>query len=153
MRDIINEFLKQKDVAIAGVSRDKEKWGNMLLKELRQRAYKVYPVNPYADELEGEKAYPDLKSLPAEVETLIIAVKPDETLKLVQQCPEAGIKRVWMQKGALRGSFSQEAYDFCKQNNINCIYGLCPMMFYAKGMHSAHFWLKKVFGRLPREFV
>jgi len=153
MKTIINDFLNQKEVAIAGVSRNPNKWGNALLKELRKKGIKVYPVNPHAELLEGEKCYPDLKSLPESVDSLIIAVKPADTTTLVKQCPEAGIKRVWMQKGGGKGSFSQEGYDFCRENNIDLVYGICPMMFYGKGMHGFHFWIRKTLGRLPKEFT
>jgi hypothetical protein len=79
MKKIIDEFLEQKHIAIAGVSRNKNKWGNGLMKELQKKGIRIYPVNPFADELEGEKCYHDVKSLPAEVESLIIATKPGDT--------------------------------------------------------------------------
>lgn len=152
MKKIIDEFLEQKHIAIAGVSRNNNKWGNGLMKELQKKGIRIYPVNPFADELEGEKCYHDVKSLPAEVESLIIATKPGDTEDLVRQCKDSGIKRVWMQKGAGKGSASEEAIRFCRENNIPYVYGFCPMMFFGSGMHSFHFWLRKTFGKMPPEF-
>lgn len=152
MKKVIDEFLEQKHIAIAGVSRNKNKWGNNLMRELKKKNIRIYPVNPYADELEGEKCYHTLSKLPFEAESLIIATKPKDTEKLVKQIPGSGIKRVWMQKGGGAGSASISAIEYCIENNIPYVYGFCPMMFFGKGVHRFHFWLRKNFGKIPAEF-
>jgi len=152
MKNTIDKFLQEKHIAIAGVSRNSMKWGNGILKELRKKGIRVYPVNPFADELEGEKCYKTLALLPEEVKSLIIATKPKDTEILVKECKEAGIERVWMQKGAGKGSASKDAIDYCKQNNIDFVYGFCPMMFFGTGMHKFHFWIRRNFGTTPSEF-
>ena len=152
MQNTINEFLAAKHIAIAGVSRTtKGKWGNALMKELSKKGYTVYPVNPFADELENVKNYKTVKDLPAEVKSLIIATKPDATNQLVKEAKDAGITRVWMQKSSGKGSATPEAIQFCKENNLDYIYGICPMMAYGKGPHKFHYWIRKTFGGLPAE--
>jgi uncharacterized protein len=152
MQKVINDFIEAKHIAIAGVSRTtKGKWGNSLMKELSNRGYTVYPVNPNTEDLEGVKCYRNVKSLPPEVKSLIIATKPDACEQLVKDAKEAGLNRVWMQKSSGKGSATTEAIQFCKENNLDYIYGICPMMGYGKGPHKFHFWIRKTFGGLPAE--
>jgi len=152
MKNTINEFLAEKHIAIAGVSRNSMKWGNGLMKELKKSGIKIYPVNPHAEELEGEKCYHSIAELPAEVSSLIIATKPKYSESIVKEIEKSSIKRVWMQKGAGKGSASKEALDFCRTNNIPYVYGFCPMMFFGTGGHKFHFWLRRNFGKVPPEF-
>jgi len=152
MKNTINEFLAEKNIAIAGVSRNSMKWGNGLMKELVKKGIKVYPVNPHADTLEGEKCYHHIAELPEEVKSLIIATKAKYTEAILKEVNNSGIKRVWMQKGAGKGSASAEAVSYCKQNNIPYVYGFCPMMFFGTGMHKFHFWMRTHLGKVPSEF-
>ncbi len=152
MQKVINDFKEAKHIAIAGVSRTtKGKWGNALMNELLKLGYTVYPLNRNAKEIEGKKCYNEIKDLPREVNSLIIATKPEATYQLVKEAKEAGIKRVWIQKGVGKGSATPEAIQFCKENNLDYIYGLCPMMAYGSGAHKFHFWVRKTIGRLPSE--
>lgn len=154
MEEIIRDFLNIKTVALAGASDNPKKWGNTLLKELIKKGYTVYPVNPKTKEILGKKCYPSVKELPHEVENLIIAVPKDITEQVVKECPGTGIKRIWMQKGfGGEGSTSVEAVKFCKENGIDFVYDLCPMMFIPPvGFHNIHSFFKKLFGTFPKEY-
>jgi uncharacterized protein len=151
MKKTIDNFKNQKHIAVAGVSRTKGKWGNALMKELDKVEITTYPVNPHADEIDGKKCYNDLKSLPAEVKSLIIATKPEATLQLVKDAIDAGIERVWLQKGVGKGSATDEAIEYCKENNLDYVYGLCPMMEFGSGMHKFHYWMRRNLGSMPKE--
>ena len=50
-KKIVEEFLTQKKIAVVGVSRKKTKFGNAIYKELRQKGYNVFPVNPHINDL------------------------------------------------------------------------------------------------------
>ena len=152
MQNTINEFLTVKHIAIAGVSRkSKGKWGNELMKELSKKGYSIYPLNPNADEVANVKCYRTIKDLPSVVKSLIIVTQPEVCEQIVKEAKQAGMERVWMQKSSGKGSSTPEAIQFCKENNLSFVYGLCPMMAYGKGPHKFHFWLKKTFGSLPIE--
>ena len=84
MKAIIQDFVDNKTVAIAGVSRDNKKWGSMLFKALKKKRYHVYPVNPNMEEFEGEKCYTTISELPADVSNLIVTTSPEVTLDLVK---------------------------------------------------------------------
>ena len=60
----IQEFLSDKEIAIAGVSRNTKKFGRGVYDHLIERGYKIYPINPNADTIENAVCYPDVASLP-----------------------------------------------------------------------------------------
>ena len=147
-RKNINDFLSLKKLAVVGVSRNSKKFGNSIFKELKNKGYQVFPVNPYINEFEGEECYPNLNLLSGKAEGAVFVVPPDKTEKLVEEAFSAGIKNIWMQQGAE----SKNAISYCKNNNINAVYGECILMFAepAAFFHKAHRFVSGVFGRLPR---
>ena len=153
MNAIIGKFTEDKNVALIGISTDKMKFGNQLLRELVKKGYTVFPVHPVIKEVNGIVCYSDVKSLPGYVTNLILVVNPVVTEQIVSQLNDTSIKRVWLHKGSGSGSSSDVAIATCRKNGIEVVYGLCPMMFLSpSGMHSFHFWLRKKFGKLPEEF-
>jgi predicted CoA-binding protein len=110
----INEMLDKKVWAVVGVSADRSKFGYKVYKRLKNAGYTVYAINPKLDELEGDKVYPDLASLPEVPEVVNCVVPPKVTTDIVSQCAKEGIRYVWMQPGA-DGS---DAFSLAKENNI-----------------------------------
>ena len=151
----IETFIEEKGIAIVGASRSREKWGNMVVRALKKKGYTVYPVNPKADEVDGEKCYHSVQDLPSEVSGAILTIPKDTALQVVNNLNGTGIKRVWFHDGAGGdGASSPEAIDLCKKNNIDVVYGVCPMMFFPKpGIHKLHLWFKKIGGKLPKELA
>lgn len=144
----VETFIAQKTLALAGASRSGKKFGNSVLKELTDRGYTVYPVHPEAEEIDGQRCYASLKDLPEAVGGAVLVTKPTQTELLVRQAKEAGIPRVWMQKGA----HSDDAVTFCRENGIDAVHDECILMFSdpVNGVHAFHRWLWKVFGKLPK---
>ncbi len=154
MSAIIEKFVGDKNIALIGVSTNKQKFGNFLLHELTQRGYTVFPVHPTLAEVEGIKCYPDAKALPGYVTNLILVVNPLATEQIIPQLKDSPIQRVWMHRGVGRGSASAVAIEACRKNGLEVVYGFCPMMFFSpSGMHRFHFWMRKKFGKVPAEFV
>lgn len=152
MKDIIQAFLENRKVAIAGASNNKENFGKSIMTELTKKEYKVHPVNPRCDEIDGITCVATVQDLPEDVESLIIAVPEALTEEIVDQCVGTPIKRVWMLKGVGNGAYSKRAHATCKENNIDVVYGFCPMMFYGSGLHKFHLWMRKNLGKVPAEF-
>lgn len=122
---LIEEFLNKKNViAIVGASKDPEKYGHRVYKDLKSGGYKVYPVNPNADEILGDKCYPSLEALPEKPDVVDVVVPPKVTEEVVKNRKKLGITKVWMQPG----SESETAIRFCKDNNIAVIFGKCIMV-------------------------
>jgi len=124
-QDLINEFLDKKNVfAVVGVSKEPEKYGNKVYFDLKHAGYTVYPVNPNANKVSGDRCYPRLKNLPKLPDVVDIVVPPKITEETVKECKDLGIGKVWMQPG----SESEEAIRFCKENSIKVLYGMCVML-------------------------
>ena len=153
MKKTIQAFLDQKRVAIAGASNNKDNFGRSLLTELAKKEYELYAVNPNCEKIEGKPCVPSVRELPPEVENLILAVPPNLTEEIVEQCLGTPIKRVWMIKGVGKGAYSEKAFKICQDNGIEVVYGFCPLMFIGEGVHGFHFWLRKTFGKLPEEYI
>lgn len=122
------DFLAQKRIAVAGVSRSREEAANLIYRKLRETGHDVFAINPNADTVEGELCYPDLKSIPEKVDGVVMVTRPEVTEKLVAECVELDIPRVWMHR-SLGNSVSEKAVQMCRQHGITVIPGGCPMMF------------------------
>jgi predicted CoA-binding protein len=124
------EFLNHERVAVTGVSRKPKNHGsNTVYKRLRDRGYEVFAVNPNADEVEGDRAYHDLGSIPGGVEAVVIGTRPELADQTMRECAELGIKHVWMHRGPGAGSVSDAATAYGRQHGITVIDGGCPCMF------------------------
>lgn len=122
--DLIDEFLALRKLAVGGASRSRSKYGNRVYRDLRGKGYTVYPVNPNADEVEGERCYPDLASLPEPVEGLVLVTPPEVSAELVRQAARLGIRRVWLQPGAE----SDEVLALCAAHGILAVSNDCIMV-------------------------
>ena len=117
-------------MAVTGVSRHPKSHGsNTVYKRLRERGYDVFAVNPNADEVEGDRAYKDLRSIPGGVEAVVIATRPEIAEETMHECAELGIKHVWMHWGSGGSSVSDAATAYGRQHGVTVIDGGCPLMF------------------------
>jgi predicted CoA-binding protein len=130
MQEAAAEFLSHKRVAVTGVSRTPKAHGsNNVYKRLRDRGYEVFAVNPNAEQVEGDRAYPDLRSIPDGVEAVVIGTRPAFADETVRECVELDIKHVWMHRGPGAGSVSASATQYGREHGITVIDGGCPCMF------------------------
>jgi uncharacterized protein len=144
-RESIDNILTSKNFAVAGVSRNKNKFGSVIFKELTEKGVNSYPVNPGLSTIMGSECYSDIKSLPEKVEALVIVTNPRETVKLVKDAYENGIKKIWIQQGAE----SPEAVQFCESKGINYVTKECLFMYMdpVKSIHKFHKGIWKLFGK------
>lgn len=143
----IQSFLSQEKVAVAGVSRKKQKFGNAIYKELSKKGFQVYPVNPHIDDFQGQKCYHAIAELPEDVSALVINTKNDTTLQLVDDAKNKGIKNIWLQQGSINSRELEKLDD----PELNIVSGQCIFMHapHAKGIHAFHRWINKSFGAFP----
>ena len=151
----VEEFLAQKRIAVAGVSRNNSHHpvGNLIYHRLKKTGHDVFPVNPHLETFDGERCYPDLRSIPGGVDGVVIVTRPEATEQIVRDCSEARVPRVWMHQsvGKKGSSVSPEAVEYCRQHDISVIAGSCPMM-YGDGVDFGHTclrWISKLTGSLP----
>ncbi len=150
----VSDFLAQKRIAIAGVSRDNSRHpvGNQIYRRLKSTGHDVFPVNPHMQTFEDDRCYPDLRSIPGGVDGVVIITRPETTERIVRDCSDAGVRRVWMHQSMGKGSsVSPAAVEYCHQHDISVIAGACPMMF-GPGVdfgHTCMRWMMKLTGGLP----
>lgn len=150
----VDDFLAQKRIAIAGVSRDKSHHpvGNLIYHRLKKTGHDVFAVNPHMQTFEGDRCYPDVQSIPGGVDGVVIITRPETTEQIVRDCRDAGVRRVWMHQSTPKSSsVSPAAVEYCRQHDINVIDGACPMMF-GPGVDFGHTCLRfflKLTGGLP----
>jgi len=147
-RSEIDNFLAQKRIALVGVSRNPKQFANMVYNALKKRDYHLYPINPNAETVEGDKCYPNVAGLPEQVDGILVMLPPAAALDVVHQCADAGITRVWLGNGAV----SPEAVQFCRERRIAVVDGACPMMFAEPvgSVHRFHRFILKLMGALPK---
>ena len=107
----IEQFLSRDSFAVVGASRDRGKYGNMVLRTFLQNGRTVFPVNPHADQVEGLPSYPNLAALPRQVDAISIITPPHITEHVIEQAADLGIHNVWMQPGAESAAAIQKAED------------------------------------------
>lgn len=154
IKDASSEFLTSKRVAVTGVSRKPGNHGsNVVYKRLRERGYEVFAVNPNADEVEGDRSYHDLRSIPGGVDAVVIGTRPEIAEETMRECAGLGIKHVWMHRGPGAGSVSEAAADYGRKQGIAVIDGGCPCMFdpTADLGHKAMRFVFTLNGHVPRE--
>jgi predicted CoA-binding protein len=154
IKDAASEFLATKRVAVTGVSRHPKGHGsNIVYQRLRDRGYDVFAVNPNTDEVEGDRCYHDLRSIPDGVEAVVIGTRPEIAEATMRECADLGVKHVWMHRGPGHGSVSKEAADYGRQHGIAVIDGGCPCMFgpTADPGHKAMRVIFTMTGNVPRK--
>ena len=147
-------FLDQKRIAVTGVSRKPEGHGsNAVYTRLKEREYEVFPVNPNAEEIDGDPCFPDVSSIPEGVEAVVIATKPERAMATMQECAALGIRHVWMHRAFGGGSVDPEAVAWGRENGIEVIDGGCPLMFdpTADGGHKVMKVMLTLTGKVPRK--
>ena len=108
MKEIL---LSAKTIASVGLSGNQQKESFWIASYLKEQGYRVIPVNPTATEILGEKAYPDLSSVPEKVDIVQVFRKPEDVPPVVDEAIKIGAKVVWMQEGIVHEEAAQKARD------------------------------------------
>jgi predicted CoA-binding protein len=108
MKDIL---LSAKTIASVGLSSNQEKESYWIVAYLKEQGYRIIPVNPTADEILGEKAYPDLESVPEKIDVVQVFRKPEDVPPVVDSAIKVGAKVVWMQEGIVHEEAAQKARE------------------------------------------
>ena len=152
-KDAALDFLECRRIAVTGVSRNPQGHGsNAVYQRLRDRGYDVFAVNPNAEEVEGDTAYPNLAAIPDGVEAVVIGTRPEHALETMREAVGLGITRVWMHRSFGAGSVSPEATAYGRERGITVIDGGCPLMYGATsdGGHRLMCRMFTLNGHVPR---
>jgi len=130
--DEAEEVLRYRTIAIVGLSRNPEKDSYKVAEFLKSKGYRIVPINPNAEDILGEKAYPSLRDLPenlkAELEVVNIFRRSEDVLPIVKEALEiskryGNIKAIWMQEGVI----NIEAAEAAKKAGLIVIMNRCMM--------------------------
>lgn len=148
--DLARSFLAVRRLAVVGLSRDPKDFSRAVARELVSRGYSIVPVNPGAagEVVEGQPAVARLQDVRPPVEAALLFTSPARTDAVLRDCVEAGVRQVWLHRGAGRGAASPGALAFCAEHGLAAVHDLCPFMALpgASFPHRLHAFLRT--GRL-----
>jgi hypothetical protein len=120
MKEILERY---KSIAVVGCSTNPEKPAHYVPKYLQEKGYKIIPVNPFANEILGEKAYPSLLEVKDGFEIVQIFRPSEETPEIARQAVKKGAKVIWMQEGIK----SEEAAKLARKAGLEVIMDKCML--------------------------
>ena len=148
--EAISAFLGNSRIAVVGVSRDPKDFTRTVADEFERRGYEVIRVNPRATD-GGRSWRRSITDISPPVSAALLFTPPAETDKVVRECAAAGVRQIWMHRGAGHGAVSAAAVEFCREHHIEVIPGECPYMFLPgrSGIHSLHAFIRKLCRKYP----
>ena len=141
----IDEFFRQKRLAVIGVSRNEKEWSRAVFRALKERGYDVVPINPGAKEIDGVPCYAKVAEVAPAVDGAVVLLAAAGSATALRECAAAGLKRVWLRND------TPGAEDLCRQQGVTLVSGFCPFMFMPKTpfFHKFHTWSLHLMGQYP----
>jgi predicted CoA-binding protein len=140
--DIKNILEESKTVAVVGLSPREERDSHRVAKYLQSQGYRIIPVNPNADEILGERSYPDLASIPEPIDVVDVFRRSEAVPEIVEEAIKVGAKTVWMQIGVIH----EEAAARAREAGLQVVMDRCMMV-----EHRRHFERGSAEGRKARK--
>jgi predicted CoA-binding protein len=145
-RASIDAFVAQPALAMVGLSRSGRKFGNLACRELRAKGYRVYPIHPSAEIIDGVRCYTRFADLPEPVDALLVVVPPAQAANAIREAAAAGIHHVWLQQGAE----SADVLKLGRDLGLDVVAGQCILMFTKPtSYHKVHRWIWDLLGKVP----
>lgn len=147
----IQTFLAQDRLALVGVSRDPKDFSRQVMRELVAKGYDVVPLNPAGGEVEGRRVFTRLQEVTPPVGGAIVMTPAAASAGVVRDCVEAGVRRVWLHRGAGVGAVSDEAVQAARGAGLELVAGECPLMFahHPALVHRVHGAVRRAQGEHP----
>lgn len=121
-RDEIKRILQDAEtIAVVGLSDDPSKTSHQVSAAMQAKGYKIIPVNPNAETILGEKAYPSLSEVPVPIDIVNVFRRPEHTPPIAREAVAAGAKTLWLQLGII----NEEAADIAREGGLNVIMDRC----------------------------
>ena len=130
MTDIKEILLKNKTIAMIGVSMDSTKPSTIVMKYMQKYGFRVIPVNPKAkgENILGEEVFGKLEEIKIPIDMVDVFRPSKEALDIAKDTVKINAKVLWLQLGIS----SNEAKTLVEKNNINYIENRCTKMEYQK---------------------
>jgi|TARA_B110000467_G_scaffold114769_1_gene105289 uncharacterized protein len=130
MTDIKKILLKNKTIAMIGVSMDSSKPSTIVMKYMQKYGFRVIPVNPKAkgEKILGEEVFAKLEEIKIPIDMVDVFRPSKEALEIAKDTVKIGAKVLWLQLGIS----SNEAKEVVESNNIDYVENRCTKMEYQK---------------------
>ncbi len=134
-REIIDLFLNEKKLAIAGVSHNPKQFGHVLYKTVREKGYSAIPINPKGGEIDGVKVLQSVSELGSDIQNLLIVTNKKDTNKVFSEALAKGIPNIWIQNGCE----SEDTMKIAADVPVNLVTKQCFFMYAEPaGIHKFH---------------
>lgn len=141
----IDDFLRQKRIAVVGVSRKPREFSRRLWRDLREFGYDAIPVNPYIAELDGARVYAAVRDIAPPVDAVLIITAKEQADRVFRDCLDAGVSHLWLHLGMGGDPLTADLRALCRTHGIRPIIGFCPYMFLPQAG-----WFHRVHGFIAR---
>ncbi len=115
---------KTTTIAVVGLSSRQSRPGYYVPAYLQNQGYRIIPVNPSIASALGERAYPDLSSVPEKVDLVLVFRRSDAVLPVVEEAISVGANAVWMQAGII----NEDAARLARQAGLQVVMDACMMV-------------------------
>lgn len=143
-RATIDQFLEIKELAVVGVSRNPKKFGYIIFKTLRMKGYRIFPVNPNTNTIEGVDCYNEISTLPSNLSNILIVTHKTQSEHAVSEAIKKGFKNIWIQQTCE----TDAALKIARIHNVNLVIKACILMYLEPtGFHKFHKSIYKLTGK------
>lgn len=117
------DFDKIKNVAVVGISGNKERASYQVAKYLQEEGFRIIPVNPTLEEVLGERCFPEVAAIPQEISVDVVDIfrRPDAVPSIVEQAISRKAAFIWMQEGVIH----EEAAEKARRAGVEVIMDKC----------------------------
>lgn len=110
-------------IAVVGLSSNTSKPSHGVAKYLQSQGYRIIPVNPKEDTILGEKAYPDLKSIPEKIDVVDVFRRPEHIPEIADEAVEIKADVLWLQEGIV----NEEAAEKARKAGLTVVQDACML--------------------------
>jgi len=125
LRRILTE---NKTIAVVGLSANESRPSFFAAKYMLDHGYKIIPVNPRYEEVLGQTCYPDLESIPGQVDIVDVFQRPDRVVPISQSAIDIKARVLWMQLGVV----NEEAAELASTAGLDVVMDRCVKIEYAR---------------------
>lgn len=115
-------------IAVVGLSPRRERPSYGVAAFLQAQGYRIVPVNPAAREILGETCYPDLASIPGQVDMVDVFRRAEDVLPIAAEAVRIGARVLWLQLGVI----NREAAQLASAAGLDVVMDRCPKIEYPR---------------------
>jgi len=114
-------------IAVVGATDSPGKYGGIIYRHLKAKGYRVVPINPHRDEVDGDRTYPSVSDIDESPDIIDVVVPPARTLSLLDEFATMEDAGIWIQPGAANGAVRDKASELSVDVLIDeCIMVVAP---------------------------